>query len=286
MINTARSTPSPSSQVVLLGTGTPIADPARSGPAVAVVVDAVPYLIDAGPGIMRRAATPYEMGVQGLSTDRLSRLFLTHLHSDHTLGLPDLIFTGWMMGRQEPLDIYGPAGTQAMVDHLLAAYAEDIRERVQGPEPAVAAGCEVQVTEIEPGLVYEDRRVTVKAFAVDHGSWPAFGFRFETPDRTIVISGDTASPRDNLEAYRDCDVLVHEVQSGVGLATRSPGWRRYHEAYHTCAADLAAVAAEVKPGLLVLYHQLFHGVAEEALIAEIREGYEGRVVSGRDLDVY
>jgi len=276
--------PAPS-QIVLLGTGTPIADPARSGPAVAIVVGETPYLVDAGPGLVRRAAAACAAGVRGLAIDRLDRLFLTHLHSDHTVGLPDLLFTGWTMGRRSPLEIYGPPGTEAMAEHLLAAYAEDIRERLEGPEPTSAGGCRVRVTEIEPGPIYEDRNVAVEAFAVDHGTWPAFGYRFETLDRTIVVSGDTALPHENVEAYRGCDVLIHEVQSSAGLARRSTAWRRYHARYHTAARELAQVASQARPGLLVLYHQLFHGVTERQLLAEVLDGYDGLVVSGRDLDV-
>lgn len=278
--------PSAPSQIVLLGTGTPIADPARSGPAVAIVVGETPYLVDAGPGLVRRAAAACAAGVHGLAADRLKRLFLTHLHSDHTVGLPDLLFTGWTMGRRAPLEVYGPAGTEAMVAHILAAYAEDVRERVEGPEPANTTGWQAEATEIEPGVVYEDENVAVEAFAVDHGSWPAFGYTFRTPDRTIVISGDTALPHQSLEAYAGCDVLIHEVQSSAGLARRSPAWRRYHARYHTSARALAEVASQARPGLLVLYHQLFHGVTEEQLLAEVRDGYDGPVVSGRDLDVY
>ena len=189
------------------------------------------------------------------------------------------------MGRRSPLEIYGPPGTEAMAEHLLAAYAEDIRERLEGPEPTSASGCRAQATEIEPGPIYEDRNVAVEAFAVDHGTWPAFGYRFETLDRTIVISGDTASPHENVEAYQGCDVLIHEVQSSAGLARRSTAWRRYHARYHTAARELAQVASQARPGLLVLYHQLFHGVTERQLLAEVLDGYDGLVVSGRDLDV-
>ena len=273
-------------RVVLLGTGTPNANPARSGPAVAVVVDDTAYVVDAGAGVVRRAAAAWQMGVHGLAVDRLRHLFLTHLHSDHTIGLPDLIFTPWEMGRREPLVVYGPRGTDRMTKHVLAAYEEDIRERLEGLEPAHAEGYRVNATEIDPGAVYEDDGVKVVAFAVDHGTWPAFGYRFETEDRTIVISGDTASAERNLDAYRGCDVLCHEVQSDAGLVRRSPPWSRYHAAYHTTASELAAVASEVEPGLLVLYHQLFHGVSEEELLAEVCQGYTGEVVSGRDLDIY
>jgi len=274
------------SQVVLLGTGTPNADPARSGPAVAVVVNGTPYLVDAGPGVARRAAAAHQAGVAGLAVDRLNRLFLTHLHSDHTAGLPDLLLTPWVMGRRDPLEVHGPAGTEAMTQHILAAYREDVRQRLEGPEPANTTGWRVQAVEIGPGVVYRDQHVTVEAFGVDHGSWPAFGYTFHTPDRTIVISGDTAAPQDNLHAYRGCDVLIHEVQSSLGLERRSPAWRRYHARFHTSARELAEVASQAKPGLLILYHQLFHGVTEERLLAEVGDGYDGPVVSGRDLDVY
>ncbi len=275
-----------SSQIVLLGTGTPNADPARSGPAVAIVVDGTPYLVDAGPGVVRRAAAAHQAGMVGLAPDRLSRVFLTHLHSDHTAGLPDLLLTPWVMGRRAPLAVYGPPGVERMTEHLLAAYREDVRERLEGPEPANATGWRAQAVEIEPGVVYQDQNVTVEAFPVEHGSWPAFGYRFETPDRTIVISGDTAAPEQNLAAYRSCDVLIHEVQSSAGLARRSPAWRRYHAAYHTSAQELAEAASLARPGLLILYHQLFHGVSEEALLEELRQRYDGAVVSGRDLEVY
>ena len=277
--------PAPS-QIVLLGTGTPNPDPARSGPAVAVVVAGTPYLVDAGPGVVRRAAAAHRAGIAGLTVDRLSHVFLTHLHSDHTAGLPDLLFTGWTMGRRMPLAVYGPAGVEPMMEHLLAAYRQDVRERLEGPEPANATGWRARTETVEPGVVYEDERVTVEAFPVDHGSWPAFGYRFEVPDRTIVISGDTAAPEKNLAAYRGCDVLIHEVQSSAGLARRSPAWRRYHAAYHTSAHELAEAASQARPGLLILYHQLFHGVSERALVEEVRQGYEGRVVSSQDLEVY
>ncbi len=274
-----------SSQIVLLGTGTPNANPARSGPAVAVVVEGTPYLVDAGPGVVRRAAA-CRAGVTGLAVHRLNRLFVTHLHSDHTAGLPDLLLTPWVMGRRDPLDVYGPPGIQAMTDHILAAYREDIRQRLEGPEPINDTGWRVQAVEIEPGLVYRDQNVTVESFPVEHGSWPAFGYTFHTPDRTIVISGDTADPAKNLDAYRGCDVLIHEVQSTQGLAKRSPAWRRYHATFHTTSRELAEVASQTRPGLLILYHQLFHGVTERALLEEIRERYDGPVVSGHDLAVY
>jgi ribonuclease BN (tRNA processing enzyme) len=275
-----------SSKIVLLGTGTPNADPGRSGPSVAVVVNQTAFVVDVGPGVVRRAAAAREAGVVGLDVPGLKRLFITHLHSDHTAGYPDFILTPWVLGRDEPLEVCGPAGIQAMTEHLLAAYQEDIRERLEGLEPANSAGYLVQVTEIKAGMVYQDPNVSVEAFPVNHGSWPAFGYKFRTPDRTIAISGDTAPAERCLEAYRDCDVLIHEVYSSKGLEGCSPAWQRYHSAVHTSSIQLAELASTVKPGLLILYHQLFHGVSERELLREVQERYDGTVVSSKDLEVY
>ena len=117
--------------VVLLGTGTPNADPDRSGPAVAVVVNGQPYLVDFGPGVVRRAAAASRSGVDALEVTNLTRAFVTHLHSDHTVGYADLIFTPWVLGRAVPLQVYGPKGLRAMTRHLTAAYREDIKNQAQ-----------------------------------------------------------------------------------------------------------------------------------------------------------
>lgn len=273
--------------VVLLGTGTPNADPDRSGPAVAIVVDDVPYLVDFGPGVVRRAAAAVARGIPGLAAPRLRTAFVTHLHSDHTAGYPDLIFTPAVLERDAPLDVYGPPGIKAMTGHVLAAWAADIDVRLHDLEPARPAGYEVRAHEVEPGVVFQDSRVTVRAVRVPHGKWAhAYAYRFDTPDRRVVVSGDTGPSPAIVDACDGCDVLVHEVYSVAGFATRPPEWQRYHRAYHTSATELAAIATKARPGLLVLYHQLLWGVTDEALVAEIRQGYAGRVVSGRDLDVF
>lgn len=282
-----RSPSPPRTRIVLLGTGTPNADPDRSGPAVAIVVDGTPYLIDFGPGVVRRAAAAYRRGIEALKVTNLRIAFLTHLHSDHTAGYPDLIFTPWVLGRNTPLDVYGPPGIKAMTEHILKAYREDINVRLHGLEPANTAGYKVNVHEVRPGIIYRDRHVTVRAFAVHHGSWKyAYGYRFETPDRTIVISGDCAPSRSIIENCRGCDVLIHEVYSHAKFRTRPPEWQRYHAHFHTSTRELADIATKAQPKLLILYHQLFWGATEEELLQEIKEIYKGRVVSGHDLDVY
>jgi len=278
---------SKATKVVLLGTGTPIDDPERSGPSVAVVIGDTPYLVDFGPGVIRRASAAYRSGVSGLEVSKLRYVFVTHLHSDHTTGYPDLIFTPWVLGRKKPLEVYGPPGLRAMTEHILEAYREDIYMRLFGLEPAGVDGYKVNVHEIEPGVVYEDSNVTVEAFQVKHGSWPhAYGYKFRTSDRTVVISGDTSPCEALIEAARGCDVLVHEVYSQAEFEKRSPVWKHYHSSFHTSTVELAEIASMAQPGLLILYHQLLWGVTEEELLTEIRKGYDGKVVSGNDLDVY
>jgi ribonuclease BN (tRNA processing enzyme) len=267
--------------VILLGTGTPNADPARSGPAVAIVVDSNTYIVDAGPGIVRRAAAAK------IPMSSLRIAFLTHLHSDHTVGLPDLMLSPWVLGRTIPLAVYGPPGTAAMVDHLEAAYAQDIDIRLHGGEPSNKTGYGGKGHDVPAGVVYRDSLVTVTAFEVAHGKWPhAYGYRFQTPDRVIVISGDT-SPTDAVaRACGGCDVLVHEVISSESLKGRTAEWQAYHRAYHTPGYELGDIATRARPKLLVLYHQLPSGIADTALLREVHTRYKGVVVSGKDLGVY
>ena len=272
--------------VVILGTGTPNADPDRRGPAVAVVVNDRAYLVDFGPGVVRRAAAAAKRGISALAPERIAVAFLTHLHSDHTAGYPDLILTPWVLGRVTPLRVYGPPGLRNMTRHLLAAYNADIRERIDGLEGANPTGWQVEAHEIEAGFVYADDSVRVEALRANHGSWPAFSYRFTTGDRTVVISGDTAPHEQMKSNYAGCDLLVHEVYSTAGFQRRPAKWPRYHAAVHTSTVELASIAATVRPGLLVLYHQLLWGETPEGLLDEIVQIYAGPVVSANDLDVY
>jgi ribonuclease BN (tRNA processing enzyme) len=280
-------------KVVLLGTGTPAPDPDRSGPATAVVVDDVAYIVDLGPGIVRRAkAAATAHGLKALEPTNLRIAFLTHLHSDHTIGFPDLIFTPWTMGRRVPLEVYGPKGLKEMADHLLAAYRIDIDTRTNpdGNQRTFPEGSKVNAHEIATGVVYKDEKVTVTAFPTKH-AMESYGYRFDTPDRVVVISGDTNPTQATVDACRGCDVLVHEVHTPAWLAARREAggapagtFRRFSEKYHTTTAQLAKLASEAKPRLLILYH--YSSVSPEELQSDMMSRYSGHFVIGRDLDVY
>lgn len=285
----SRSGPSSSrTKVVILGTGTPQADPDNSGPAVAVVVGDAAYLVDCGPGVVRRAAAAQRKGVAALAPQNIHVVFITHLHSDHTLGYPDLIFSPWVLGRVDPLEVYGPRGLKNMTSYIERAWEKDIDVRTNGLEQANRTGYKVDVHEIEPGIIYKDKNVTVSAFLVAHGSWDqAFGYEFQTADRTIVFSGDTAPTDAVVKACNRCDVLLHEVYSEAGFSRSTPRLQKYLRAFHTSTLELAKEVTDARPGLLILYHQVnLGGVTYDQLLDELKQHYSGNVVSARDLDVY
>jgi ribonuclease BN (tRNA processing enzyme) len=280
-------------RVVMLGTGTPRPDPHRSGPATAIIVNDRPYLVDFGPGVIRRAAAAYQNGVTafGAGAVNLTTAFLTHLHSDHTMGYPDLMFTPWLMGRREPLTVYGPKGLKAMTENILKAWEIDLDARTRGGH--ARPPCEVHAREITAGVIYEDCNITVTAFPVHHGdALDAFGYRIETPDRVIVLSGDTAPTQSLIDHCRGCDVLIHEAYPLATFGDVSAAWQEFRRTHHTSSQEVADIANTVKPGLLVIYHQSNAGggptarASDEILIEDIQRVYKGPVVCSHDLDVF
>ena len=275
-------------QLVLIGTGTPNPDPNRSGPCVGIDHNNKLYLVDFGVGLIRR------INEIGYNISEVDTAFLTHLHSDHTLGLSDLIITPWILGRTNPLKLYGPKGLKDMADFTQKAYKVDIHERIHGLEKANTEGYKVKVEDLHEGLIY-DKDITVEAILVPHGNFESYAFKF-IGDQTIVVSGDTGPSEKLVEFAKGCDILVHEVYYTKGLQTRSPQWQKYHSNVHTSAIELGKIANIVKPKKLVLYHQLFmqenildedmeknDELYKEKIISEIRENYSGDVIYGEDL---
>jgi ribonuclease BN (tRNA processing enzyme) len=294
-------------RVVLLGTGTPVPDPDHSGPATAIVVGDNVYLVDFGPGVVRRAeGAVLTRGITALEPANFKVAFVTHLHSDHTAGYSDLIFTGWTSGRSTPLEVFGPTGLKAMTEHLLQAYSIDIETRTNsnGNQRAIADGWKVNAHEIKAGVIYKDAHVTVTAFPTQH-AMESYGYRFDTPDRTIVISGDTGPTDETIKACNGCDILVHEAQPLELYAKMPDRLRSFVTKYHTTTEQLAALAMKAKPKLLVTYHTVGfrRGISPPAFLSaaargsslrwtdkmlrdEIRSRYSGRFVIGHDLDVF
>jgi ribonuclease Z len=224
-------------QIVLLGTG-------DAGPATAIIVDGRTYMVDLAAGVMRRAATAHAKGIAALDPANLTLAFATQLHFEHTAGYPDLVFAPSALGRKLPLEIYGPPGIRNLTEHVLAAWSIEGRNT------------RVNVHETKPGVVYRDAKVTVIAFDA--------GYRFQTPDRRIVVSGATSPSASIVEQCKGCDVLLHEVDMGS-------------------VPQLSEYATRARPELLILHS---HHADENELIRQIRTVYSGRFIVGHDLDVF
>ena len=272
-------------QVIVLGSGTPNAEADRAGPAIAIAVEDEPYLVDCGAGVVRRAVQARQRGLINWTTTDLTRLFVTHLHADHTVGLPDLLYTPWIHERESPLHVWGPSGMRAMLQNVETAWQANIREHLTA-HPVAEQGYKARFTPVSSGVILRDERVEAHALRADHGALEAYSYKFVAPDKTVVISGDTKPARGFADWARGCDILLHEVYSADRLPERDPAWQAYHSRVHTSTRELAALAQQVQPTLLVLTHQLFWGATPAELVAEVQAGYAGRVVSANDLDVF
>ena len=268
-------------EVVLLGTGFPRPDPDRAGPATAVVVNGKVFIVDAGRGVvMRLAATEFPL-------KSVQAVFLTHLHSDHTSGLPDLFASSWIFGRATPLELYGPKGTRAMAQALEKYFAADIHIRRDLTEMQPAAGAKINTHEIREGVVYQDADIKITAFAVDHRPVePAFGYKFEASGRSVVLSGDTR-PSENLIRYaKGADLLIHEAYEPEYFEHmhNPPELAARLRAYHTSAPEAGEVAQKAGVKMLVISHVIGRKSDDDERIRQLaQEKFSGKVIVGKDL---
>ena len=258
-------------KVTLLGTGTPFPNAERFGSAILVEGAGTKLLFDCGRGVVIRLTEA------GVSPKEIDGLFLTHLHSDHIVGIPDLWLSGWFLGRSKPLPIWGPQGTSSMAKHLAQAFAFDTRIRQAAPDPLPAAGVEVDPKEVAQGEIYNDGSTRVSAFLVDHGAVkPAFGYRVDSAGHSVVISGDTKFCQNLVDFAKGTDCLIHAAWSAGWKNPAPPSQRSI-----ASAEDGGRVFAIVKPKLGVVYHYK----DEEGLEDAVRKEYNSPFVIAKDLMV-
>lgn len=266
-------------RVTLLGTGTPRPTMERFGPSILVEAGKEILLFDVGRGSLQRLE---QIGVPYSS---LTGIFLTHLHSDHIVGLPDLWLSGWLVSRRAiPLEIRGPAGTAAMVGHLAEAYSFDMAIRVQDDKAAPNGG-KLAATDIDEGIVLNRNDVKVTAFLVDHSPVkPAFGFRIDYNGHALVLSGDTRKSENLVKYAHGVDVLIHEVAIASQQQLEESALSRSVIAHHTTPSEAAEVFTEAAPKLAVYSHIVMRGaVTEREIMSITRRGYSGAVKMGQDL---
>jgi ribonuclease Z len=276
ILSSAATQLAPVMQLVLLGTGYPYPSPERAGPSCAIAAAGRLFIVDAGRGIGMRLAAA------GNPWSSIEAVFLTHLHSDHIDGLPDLFHSTWEFGKGEPFQLYGPKGTQSVADGILQFYGPDILVRRDLTERLSPEGAKIKVHEIQEGVVFETPgEVKVTAFLVDHRPVePAFGYRFDAGKHSIVISGDTR-PSPNLIRFAEgADILVHEAY--LRRSTVS-GARWSIQDYHTSAREAGEMASKAKVKTLVLTHLIPAGATEQDFLDEARKAFGGKIIVGRDL---
>lgn len=258
-------------RVTMLGTGTPYPNAKRFGAAILAEEGGKRLLFDCGRGAVIR------LSQAGVKANEIDAVFLTHLHSDHVVGLPDLWLTGWFLGRQKSLELFGPSGTQSMAEHLAEAFAGDIAVREAAPENLPASGVAIDAKDIEQGIVYDKGGVRVTAFLVDHGNVkPAFGYRVDYGGHAVVISGDTKFSENLIHFAHGADCVIHAAWS-VGATNPTPPAQRTIAS----AEDAGRAFAEVKPKLAVVYHY-----KDAAGIAQaVRTEYAGPLAVAQDLTV-
>jgi ribonuclease Z len=257
--------------VTLLGTGTPFPDSKRFGSAILVAAGGEKLLFDCGRGAVVRLT---EAGTPANDADAL---FLTHLHSDHTVGIPDLWLTGWFLGRDRPLRVWGPAGTLEMMEHLSQAYRFDVRIREGAPEGLPSRGAEIEAREIEQGPIYVHGPLRVTAFLVDHGPVkPALGYRVDYLGHSVVVSGDTKFSENLVNFSMGADCLIHVAWTADSKNATPAALRSL-----ASAEDAGRVFDVAKPKLGVIYHYK----DEEGLADGVRARYQGAFVIAHDLTV-
>ena len=264
-------------KVTLLGTGSPRPSVDLGGRGVFVEVSGKYLLFDSGRGVVQR------LQQLDIRISDIQQIFLTHLHSDHISALDDVWLTGWIYQRPSPLNIYGPNGTKSFVDHLSQAYAYDVQLRNQYSGLSINAGA-VVTNDIKPGVIYSENGIKVTAFLVDHRPVnPAYGYRIDFGERSVVISGDTSYSQSLIDHSVGIDLLVHEIMSvDHNILEKNPRLQKIQR-YHTNPEQLVKVLSSIKPRTAVMTHIIVVGMSEDEVLKQVNIAYEGEVHMGEDL---
>ena len=272
-------------RLTLLGTGCPQVDPGRMGPASLVRAGESALLVDCGSGVTQRLV---QAGSAGRAIDAL---LLTHLHSDHVVDFHQLIVSSWHQGRARPWRIFGPPGTQAFVERSFALWRAELDFRIAHERRPSTGGLAVEVTEFADGQTFQVGAFAATAVKVNHDPFPeTYGFVIEQQGRRLVFSADTILWPPLVEAARGADCLVHEVfilrEMPVVPGVRSAETRDAVAGYHTLSTEVGRVAAEAGVGVLVLNHFVPTRFDATALVAELRQHWQGPLILGEDLLAY
>jgi len=274
--------------ITLLGTGGPRPDITRGGTSLLIRYGDDMILIDAGRGVVK------QLSALKIPLAKLTKMLVTHHHYDHIGELHDVIITSWLLGRKDPLQIYGPPETRRIVDALFTQiYDKDIEFRVAG-EPVNGAFVPAAVTEVTSGLVYATDRYRIFTEQVNHGNdlafsdafrrrWTCLGFRFECEDGVIAFSGDTVDCDGLSRIAANADILV---QCCYLARSEIVGEHLKRIAKYTLASadTVAGIASRAGVKTLVLTH---HREKSAALIdemkADVQREFSGEVMIGTDL---
>ena len=269
-------------RVVILGSGTPRLDIDRFSQSILVEAGDERLLFDTGRG------TAIRLSQMNVNLSSIDNIFFTHLHSDHIVGFPDVLMTGWVYQREKTLNIFGPSGTKNFVDNIKDAFNEDIKIRLEKPEELKMPGLKTYVKEISDGLVYKSKNVEVHAINVDHGGGVehAYGYKINYKDKSVVISGDTNYSEELVNAANDVDILIHEIAAAPSSLINKSEKVRGIMNYHTTPEELSKIINQTKAKFTVLNHVLLlGGITEDKVLKLIKTNLDkdAEVMFGYDL---
>ena len=266
-------------KITILGSGTPRVNIDRFSQSILVEHKNDKFLFDAGRGALLR------LNQSNILPHEIDNIFFTHLHSDHILGFPDILMTGWVYHRQSGLNVFGPKGTENFINSTLKAFEEDIKVRSMAPEKLDKNNLKANIKIISDGYVHKENGLTIEAFSVKHEPFThAFGFKIFNNKYCMVISGDTTYSEKLLEKAKDCDLLIHEIAHASEHTLKKYPKVKGVISYHTDIQQISKIINTVMPRLTVLNHVLsLDGASDDQILKQIKQNTSHEVIVAKDL---